>query len=144
MRISDWSSDVCSSDLINEFEAQQIDSGTNIVKLFVHTTQQEQDERLAARLSTPWKRWKTGTEAYRNRARREDYLAAMEDMFRLPSTRWAPWQGVAGHDKNAARIAALTYVAERLEGAVTWGMPDADPEVVTTAKAASNGRTACW
>src|SRR3546814_5379539 len=72
MRISDWSSDVCSSDL-----------GTNIVKLFVHTTQQEQDERLAARLSTPWKRWKTGTEDYRNRARREDYLAAMDDMFRL-------------------------------------------------------------
>src|SRR3546814_20815869 len=34
-------------DEINEFEAQQIDSGTNIVKLFVHTTQQEQDERLA-------------------------------------------------------------------------------------------------
>src|SRR3546814_1229353 len=42
-------------DEINEFEAQQIDSGTNIVKLFVHTTQQEQDERLAARLSTPWR-----------------------------------------------------------------------------------------
>src|SRR3546814_16442240 len=100
MRISDWSSDVCSSDLINEFEAQQIDSGTNIVKLFVHTTQQEQDERLAARLSTPWKRWKTGTEDYRNRARREDYLAAMDDMFRLTSTRWAPWLVVDGNDKK--------------------------------------------
>src|SRR3546814_18079069 len=118
MRISDWSSDVCSSDLINEFEAQQIDSGTNIVKLFVHTTQQEQDERLAARLSTPWKRWKTGTEDYRNRARREDYLAAMDDMFRLTSTRWAPWQVVDGTDKKAARIATLTYVAERLEAGV--------------------------
>src|SRR3546814_537258 len=120
MRISDWSSDVCSSDL----------------KLFVHTTQQEQDERLAARLSTPWKRWKTGTEDYRNRARREDYLAAMDDMFRLTSTRWAPWQVVDGNDKKAARIAALTYVADRLEAAVPMDMPDADPEVVKLAKAA--------
>src|SRR3546814_11548065 len=57
-------------DEINEFEAQQIDRGTNIVKLFVHPTQQEQDDRLAARLSPPWKRWKPGTEDYPNRARR--------------------------------------------------------------------------
>lgn len=123
-------------DEINEFEAQQIDSGTNIVKLFIHTTQQEQDERLAARLSTPWKRWKTGAEDYRNRARREDYLAAMDDMFRLTSTRWAPWQVVDGNNKKAARIAALTYVADRLEAAVPMDMPDADPDVVKLAKAA--------
>src|SRR3546814_9616753 len=31
-------------DEINEVEAQQIDSGPNYVKLFVNTTQQEQDE----------------------------------------------------------------------------------------------------
>src|SRR3546814_15595814 len=87
---------------------------------FPYTTlfRSEQDESLAARLSTPWKRWKTGTEDYRNRARREDYLAAMDDMFRLTSTRWAPWQVVDGNDKKAARIAPLTYVAYPLEAAV--------------------------
>src|SRR3546814_8390060 len=33
-------------DEINEFEAQQIDSGTNIVKLFVHTRSEEHTSEL--------------------------------------------------------------------------------------------------
>ncbi|MBK5264947.1 MAG: polyphosphate kinase [Alphaproteobacteria bacterium] len=123
-------------DEINEFEAQQIDSGTNIVKLFVHVTQKEQDERLAQRLDTPWKRWKTEPEDYRNRARRDDYLSAMHDMFRQTDTRWAPWHVIDGNNKKAARIAALTFVADRLEAAVPMEMPDADPEVVKLAKKA--------
>lgn len=123
-------------DEINEFEAQQIDSGTHLVKLFMHVTQKEQDERLADRLSTPWKRWKTGLEDYRNRARRDDYLSAMHDMFRQTDTRWAPWKVIDGNNKKAARIAALTYVAERLEAAVPMEMPEADPEVVKLAKEA--------
>lgn len=123
-------------DEINEFEAQQIDSGTSIVKLFLHVTQKEQDRRFADRLSSPWKRWKTGLEDYRNRARRDDYLAAMHDMFRQTDTRWAPWHVIDGNDKKAARIAALTYVADRLENLVPMEMPDANPAVVKLAKEA--------
>src|SRR3546814_6904833 len=47
-------------DEINEFEAQLTGSATHLVKLFIHITQEEQDERFAARLDDPWKRWKTG------------------------------------------------------------------------------------
>ena len=57
-------------DEINEFEAQQKDNGVTLVKLFMHVTQDEQDKRLKERLEDPWKRWKTGAEDYRNRARR--------------------------------------------------------------------------
>lgn len=123
-------------DEINEFEAQQVDSGTNIVKLFVHVTQEEQDKQLAERLDDPWKRWKTGAEDYRNRARRADYLEAMHDMFRHTDTRWAPWTVIDGNDRKAGRIAALTSIAEALEKKVPMVMPDADPAVVTLAKTA--------
>jgi AMP-polyphosphate phosphotransferase len=123
-------------DEINEFEAQQIDSGTNIVKLFVHITQEEQDKQLAQRLDDPWKRWKTGTEDYRNRARRAEYLDAMHDMFRHTDTRWAPWHVIDGNDRKAARIDALTLIAERLEKLVPMDLPDADPEVVKLASEA--------
>ena len=51
----------------------------------------------------------------RNRARRADYLAALKDMFAETDTRWAPWTAIDGNDKKAARIAALTRVAEALE-----------------------------
>ena len=38
-------------------------------------------KRLADRLEHPWKRWKTGADDYRNRAKRKDYLKAMHEMF---------------------------------------------------------------
>ena len=123
-------------DEINEFEAQQGDSGTTIVKLFVHVTQQEQDERLKARLEHPWKRWKTGVEDYRNRDKRGDYLDAMAEMFRRTDTRWAPWHAIDGNNKKAARIAALTVVADRLEAGVPMDAPPIDPEVEKLARKA--------
>jgi len=123
-------------DEINEFEAQQIDAGTHLVKLFVHVTQEEQDRQLAERLDTPWKRWKTGADDYRNRARRDDYLDAMHDMFRHTNTRWAPWTIIDGNNRKAARIAAMTAIVEHLEAQVPMHMPEADPEVVALAKQA--------
>lgn len=123
-------------DEINEFEAQQKDSGTTIVKLFMHVTQAEQDRRLLDRLEDPWKRWKTGPDDYRNRARRADYEKAMADMFKQTDTRWAPWSVIDGNNKKAARIAALTRVADALEAAVPMTPPDADPEFETMARKA--------
>ena len=120
-------------DEINEFEAQLTGSGTNLVKLFVHVTQEEQDKRLADRLDDPWKRWKTGAEDYRNRARRADYLAAMHEMFAQTDTRWAPWTVIDGNNKKAARIAALSHVAGALEDAVPMTPPERDPAVVKLA-----------
>jgi polyphosphate kinase 2 (PPK2 family) len=122
-------------DEINEFEAQQNDDGTAIVKLFFHITQETQDERLKARLDHPWKRWKVTEEDFRNRARRDDYLAATQDMFAQTSTRWAPWTIIDGNNKKAARIAALTAVADALEGAVPMKPPPASREVQALATA---------
>jgi polyphosphate kinase 2 (PPK2 family) len=123
-------------DEINEFEAQQADSGTAIVKLFVHITQETQDEQFAERLDDPWKRWKTGPEDYRNRARRAEYLEAMQDMFARTDTRWAPWTVIDGNHRKAARIAALTKVVEALERHVPMTPPNVDPAVAELARAA--------
>ncbi len=123
-------------DEINEFEAQQKDNGVTLVKLFMHVTQHEQDRRFKDRLESPWKRWKTGKDDYRNRARRADYLKAYHTMFERTDTRWAPWKVIDANDKKAARIAVMTYVADRLEAGVDMSPMDADPEVVALAKAA--------
>lgn len=123
-------------DEINEFEAQQIDSGTNLVKLFIHVTQEEQDRQFEQRLDDPWKRWKTGAEDYRNRSHRADYLDALADMFKHTNTRWAPWTVIDGNNRKSARIATITTVVERLEKLVPMEMPDADPAVVEMAREA--------
>lgn len=126
-------------DEINEFEAQQADSGTTIVKLFVHVSPKEQDKRLASRLDHPWKRWKTGEEDYRNRAKRPEYLEAMHDMFKRTDSRWAPWVAIDGNDKKAGRIAALTAIAERLEAHVDMTPPELDPKIEAIARKALGG-----
>lgn len=123
-------------DEINEFEAQLTGSSTHLVKLFVHITQDEQDERFADRLNDPWKRWKTGPEDYRNRSKRKDYLAAMDEMFAQTNTRWAPWKVIDGNNKKAARIAALTHIADTLEAAVPMTPPELDPATVKLAQKA--------
>jgi polyphosphate kinase 2 (PPK2 family) len=121
-------------DEINEFESQQKDAGTNIVKIFLHVSAEEQEKRFCKRLEHPWKRWKITPDDFRNSANRAAYLAAMEDMFRHTDTRWAPWKVIDGNNKKAARIAALTYIAERLEKMVPLTPPPADPEVVRLAR----------
>jgi AMP-polyphosphate phosphotransferase len=123
-------------DEINEFEAQQAYDGTHIVKLFFHVTQETQDARLKARLDHPWKRWKVTAEDFRNRGRRDDYLAAANDMLERTNTRWAPWIAIDGNNKKSARIAALAAVAEALEAACPLKPPEADPEVARLAREA--------
>lgn len=123
-------------DEINEFEAQQRDNGATLVKLFLHVTQEEQDNRLRDRMEDPWKRWKTGKDDYRNRARRDDYLKAYHDMFERTDTRWAPWIVIDGNDKKAARIAALSAIADALEKNVSMKPVAIDPEVLKLAEEA--------
>lgn len=121
-------------DEINEFEAQQRDCDTTLVKLFVHVTQETQDKRFKKRFEDPWKRWKTGAEDYRNRAKRPAYLEAMDEMFRMTNTRWAPWTVIDGNDKKAARIAALTAIADQLEAKVSMKPPPLDAELERLAR----------
>jgi polyphosphate kinase 2 (PPK2 family) len=121
-------------DEINEFEATLAADGTTIVKLFFHVNQAEQDQRLKARLEHPWKRWKVGEEDFRNRARRADYLGALADMFEHNDTRWAPWTVIDGNHKKAARIAALTRVAEALADVLPSKPPPFRPEVAQLAQ----------
>ncbi|OYU14845.1 MAG: polyphosphate kinase [Alphaproteobacteria bacterium PA4] len=123
-------------DEINQFEALQASDGVRIVKLFLHITQGEQDERLKERLEVPWKRWKTGLDDYHNRSKRADYVQAYHDMFDRTSTKIAPWTVIAADDKKAARLAGLAAVVAGLGAGVDLTFPDIDPALKKAAKKA--------
>jgi AMP-polyphosphate phosphotransferase len=120
-------------DEINHFEAQQIAGGTRIVKIFVHITQAGQDKQLIERLETPYKRWKTGADDYRNRARRADYAKAIGDMFAKTHSKAAPWHVVPGDSRKRARLEALEIIAKALAKGIDLTPPPADPELVALA-----------
>lgn len=123
-------------DEINAFEAQLIADGTRLVKIFLHTTQDEQDKRLAERIVTPWKRWKTGKDDYHNRSQRDAYLEAYADMFRLCSPPTAPWHVVAANDKKHARVRSLELICDALGAGVDLTWPEPDAELVKIAETA--------
>jgi hypothetical protein len=107
-------------DEINEFEAQQISTARRSSSC--SSTSPRGAGRAAEGPARPSLEALEGhAEDFRNRARRDDYLAAIKDMFdRRTDTRWAPWTVIDGNDKKAARIAALTAVADALAGARIW------------------------
>jgi polyphosphate kinase 2 (PPK2 family) len=121
---------------INQFEKLLVDDGHRLAKLFLHTSQAEQDKRLEERIETPWKRWKTGMDDYHNRSQRAAYLAAYQDMFARCSPPHAPWYVIAANNKKWARIRSLEIVCDTLSAGVDLTYPPADPKLVVVAEAA--------
>ena len=117
-------------DEVNEFEAQQRDHGTLVVKLFFHVSAEQQLLRLRERQSDPWRRHLPEAVAPPTRDERERTTAALHELFAQTDTRWAPWRVIDANDKQAARIAALTILADALDQAVPAEPPATGETVV--------------
>lgn len=110
-------------DEINEFEAQQRDYGTLIVKLYFDVSAPVQERRLAERAANPWHP-SDGEGA--TRITHPLYDQAFADMRSNSDTRWSPWTIISGDDEKQAAIAALGAVIE----AYRSGMPADPPQLV--------------
>ena len=103
---------------INDFEEQLVEHGVVLAKLWIHISPEEQLARFKERETTEWKQHKIGAEDWRNRAKREAYEVAVNDMVSRTSTAYAPWTLVAGNDKRSARVDVLRAICDRLEAAL--------------------------
>lgn len=126
-------------DEINEFESQQVEIGTKLIKIFLHITSTTQDLVLKERLATPSKRWKVTAEDFRNRLKRDAYMLAIDEMFVQTNTRWAPWRVFDANDQAATRISVLEHVVAELESHVPQDFPEVSEEIARLAKAADIG-----
>ena len=102
-------------DEINEFEQELVRWGAILLKFWVDVSPEEQLRRFEDRQSDPAKQWKITDEDWRNRDKYPQYKAAVEDMFRLTSTPFAPWFILESDDKRYARVKALTIINDALE-----------------------------
>lgn len=121
-------------DEINEFEAQQAEHGTLLIKLFFNVSSEVQAERLHERASHPWRKFSMEAEDLRSHSAREGYQAAWDEMFDHCDTRWAPWKVIDGSDKRSCRIAALTAVAEAFRKAMPADPPAEDERIAMLAR----------
>ena len=100
---------------INNFEKMLAQSGTTILKFYLHISKEEQKERLQARLDEPDKNWKFNPSDLTERALWDEYRAAYEAMINKCSTTWAPWHIVPADRKWARNVAIAEKVARTLE-----------------------------
>jgi len=114
---------------IRDFERMLVDDGMRIVKMFFHITPEEQLARFESRLRDPMKRWKLSYEDFRNRARWDDYTAAIDEMLARTHTADAPWHVIPANSKKYARIRAMSEIVRALGKGVRLG-PRPLPEAV--------------
>lgn len=104
---------------IVEFERALVSDGAVIVKIWLSVSSQEQLRRFEKRRDSPTKQWKLTEDDWRNRARRDDYVEAANDMIERTDHEHARWHVVSGEDKHAARVAVLHAVTHSLEHALS-------------------------
>jgi polyphosphate kinase 2 (PPK2 family) len=113
-------------DEINEFEAQQRDYGTLVVKLFFTVSAEVQEQRLKERAADPWLGVMRNDEHIS--VRTPEYARALDELKRHTDTRWSPWRIVDGDNEEEAAVAALSAIADAWEKA----MPAEPPRLVST------------
>ena len=118
-----------SCDEINEFEAQQRDHGTLVVKLFFHVSAERQLAVLRERQSDPWLRHLLTEEEVAGLGLSDRVVEALHDAFEHTDTRWAPWSIIDGNDEMAGTLAALAAIVDKYEKAMP-AEPPADGETV--------------
>ncbi|HYZ15718.1 MAG TPA: polyphosphate kinase 2 family protein [Candidatus Acidoferrum sp.] len=102
-------------DRINEFEKNLAQSGTHILKFFLHITPDEQLRRFKERLEDPRKQWKISEDDYRERQYWDDYMDAYEDALEKCSTDDAPWFVIPSNHKWFRNLAVARIVVDTLD-----------------------------
>ncbi len=99
---------------INQFEKLLADTGTRIIKIYLHISKDEQKERLQARLDDPERNWKFESGDLKQRAKWDDYHVAFEDVFAKCSTDYAPWYVVPADNKWYRNVAVSRILVNEL------------------------------
>lgn len=102
-------------ELINDFERRHIESGTRILKFFLHISKEEQLERFEDRLDDPAKRWKISESDYTEREYWDDYMRAYEDAIAKCNTRDAPWFVIPSDHKWFRDLAVSEIIVATME-----------------------------
>ena len=120
-------------DEINEFEAQQRDYGTLLVKLYFDVSADVQERRVTDRRLSPWRPRHEQEEFIR--ADEPAYQSALTDLRTNSDTRWSPWRTIDADDEQQAALAALEAIAD----AWSKAMPAEPPLLVSGSRNAQSG-----
>jgi PPK2 family polyphosphate:nucleotide phosphotransferase len=111
---------------IVDFERLLAESGTTILKFFLHISKEEQRERFQARIDEPGKRWKFRSGDLEDRALWDDYQAAYAEAIGRTSTAAAPWYVIPADRKWFRDLAVASVLVQTLES-LKMRLPAGEP-----------------
>ncbi|MEW6118707.1 MAG: polyphosphate kinase 2 family protein [Pseudomonadota bacterium] len=101
---------------INDFERMLAETGTTILKFYLHISKDEQRRRLEARRDTPDKQWKFQPGDLVVRAQWDEYMEVYEAALSATSTAHAPWHVIPANSKLARNLMVSRLLIDALEG----------------------------
>ena len=113
---------------IRDFERMLAETGTVIIKIFLHISQEEQRQRLQERLDDPDKQWKFNPEDLVQRKSWDAYQRAYEKAIRETDAPHAPWYIIPANSKTQRNLAVASIVLETLES-MKLHFPPSDPRL---------------
>ena len=101
---------------INAFEQLLTETGTIIIKCYLHISKAEQKLRLQDRLDDPTKTWKFNPNDLKERALWLKYRVAYEAAMKATSTSHAPWYVVPADSKTNRNLLISKLLLNALQG----------------------------
>ncbi|HET7078284.1 MAG TPA: PPK2 family polyphosphate kinase [Chloroflexia bacterium] len=101
-------------DQINHFERLLTETGTVVVKFYLHLSRDEQRERLLAREKEVGKAWKLNLGDWAERPYWDAHTQAYEEAMSRCSTDYAPWYVIPADRKWAAHLAVAQVLVDTL------------------------------
>lgn len=120
---------------IRAWEKQLSESGTVIMKFYLHMSRKAQKERFLDRINDPAKNWKFNPGDVKERGHWEAYMDAYEQAIGATAAPHAPWYVVPADDQWETRAIVGRLVRERLE-ALDLKRPEPAAEVLAQLKEA--------
>jgi polyphosphate kinase 2 len=112
---------LCSEEDVKEFlravplvEKAILDSGINLIKLWLEVSPEEQTRRLESRIDDGRKIWKLSPMDIESYSRWYDYSKARDEMFLASDMPYAPWYVVRSDDKRRARLNIIAHLLDRI------------------------------
>lgn len=99
---------------INNFEKLLTDTGTIILKFYLHISKEEQRERFQERIDIPEKNWKFSFEDLEKRKQWDDYMLAFEEMLEMTGTENVPWHVIPANQNWYRNLAIEQIVVDCL------------------------------
>lgn len=99
---------------IRDFERLLSETGTVILKFFLHISKEEQRQRLQERLDIPSKNWKFDPSDLTDRDLWKPFQAQYEAVLSATSTEQSPWYIIPSDSKSTRNQIMLDILIERL------------------------------